>query len=193
ALNVVDPDEGHTGGEAQAFGVGEPDQQRPDQPGSHGDGDGRKVLQAGGGAKQGFANHRHDGAQVLARGQLRDHSAVLAVHRDLRGHHAREHGVAAPHHGGGGFIAGGFDAENTHYSYLSAGSVDSRMRRSMETLTGPLPRRTPKFSRPDAFQTQRSAERCSSSRSGRAGCPGSRVSSEKEVVLTMMVNSSFRS
>jgi hypothetical protein len=51
---------------------------------------------------------------MLARGQFRDHAAVLAVQVDLTGDDAGEHGVARGHHGGGGFIAGGFDAENTH-------------------------------------------------------------------------------
>ena len=142
-FDVVDADEGHAGGEGQALGVGEPDEQRADEPRTHGDGDGRKVLQAGVGAEQGFAHHRNDGAKVFARGELRDYAAVLAMHGDLRGHYARKHGIAAGHDGGGGFIAGGFDAENTHSSYLSAGSWDSRMRRSMGTLTGLAPRRAP--------------------------------------------------
>ena len=143
AFDVVDADEGHAGGEAQALGIGEPDEQRADESGSDGDGDGREVVQAGGGAVQGFADDGNDGAQVLARGEFGDHAAILPVHGDLRGHDAGKHGVAAGHDGGGGFIAGGFDAENAHYSYLSAGSWDSRMRRSMGTLTGRGPRRTP--------------------------------------------------
>ena len=143
AFNVVDPDERHAGGEAQALGIGQPDQQRPDQARTHGDGDGRKVFQTGAGAQQGFANHRNDGAQMLPRSQFGNHAAVLAVHGDLRSHHAGKHGIAARHHGGGSLIAGGFDAQDTHYTYLSAGSGDSRMRRSMGTLTGREPRRAP--------------------------------------------------
>ena len=52
---------------------------------------------------------------------------------DLRRDDGGEDGLAVFDHGGGGFIAGGFDAENAHYSYLSAGSCDSRIRRSMGT------------------------------------------------------------
>ena len=125
-LNMVDSDEGHAAGEAQRLGIGQPDEQGADEARPHGDGDGREVLEAGGRAKQGFAHDGNDGAQVLARCQFGDHTAVLAVRRDLRGHDAGQHGVSARYHKSSFFIARGFDAEDTHSSYLSAGSSDSR-------------------------------------------------------------------
>ena len=85
ALNVVDADEGHARGEAQALGVGQADQQRADEPGptvtAMAERSSRRVPER----CERFPDHGHDGAQVFARGQFGDHAAVLAVHRDLRG------------------------------------------------------------------------------------------------------------
>ena len=57
------------------------------------------------------ADDGHDGAQMLARGQLGNHAAVFSM-RDLGGDHGREDGDAILHHCRGGFIARCFDAEN---------------------------------------------------------------------------------
>ena len=125
-FDVIDTDEGHSGGKAQTFGVGESDEQGANESGSNSDCDGGETFEAGIGALQGLANDGNDGAEVFARGEFGDDSAVSAVGGDLRGDDAGEDGIAAGgvaslNDGRGGFIAGGFDAENTHYFYLSAG------------------------------------------------------------------------
>ena len=66
-----------------------------------------------------LACHRDDRAQMLARGQFRHHAAILAVNGHLRCDHGGEDGLAIFDHGGGGFVAGRFDGQNAHYSYLS--------------------------------------------------------------------------
>jgi hypothetical protein len=50
--------------------------------------------------------------KVLARGQLRDHAAVLAVGDHLRSHHGERTDLAVFYYGGRGFVARGFDAED---------------------------------------------------------------------------------
>ena len=92
ALDVVDADERHAGGEAQTLGIGQAHQQGADQPGPHGHGDGGEVVQPRAGALQGLPHHRHDGAQVLARGEFGHHAAVLAV----RARSARRPRATAP-------------------------------------------------------------------------------------------------
>ena len=61
---------------------------------------------------QRFAHDRDDLAQVLAGGKLGHHAAVFAVNRHLRGHDVRKDAAAVGDNRGGGFVAGGFDAEN---------------------------------------------------------------------------------
>ena len=71
-----------------------------------------------------FAHHRHDLAQMLARGQFRHHAAIFAVNLDLRRHHARKNAAAAGDNGRGGFVAGRFDAENQVFGYSHAGFLN---------------------------------------------------------------------
>jgi len=71
----------------------------------------------------GFADDRGDGAEVLAGGQLRDYAAIVGVD-ELRGDYVGEGLAAVADYGGGGLVAGAFDAEDEalgHISILVAG------------------------------------------------------------------------
>ena len=61
-----------------------------------------------------LAHYGNDSAQMLAGSKLRLFAAIPAVGRHLRRNHRRQHVDAVFHHGGGGFIARRFDAENEH-------------------------------------------------------------------------------
>ena len=114
-LDVVDGDQPHAARQAQTLCVGEPHQQRADQARSHGDRDRVEIPEPGGREFQRLADYRHNGAQMLARGQLRDHASVLAVRAHLRRYDAGKHTLPVFHHGGGSFITRGFDAQDAHY------------------------------------------------------------------------------
>ncbi len=114
AFDVVYGDERKAAGEAQRLGVGEPDQKRPHQARPHRGGDGGQIFELRTGAFQRLAHHRHDGPQMLARGQLRNDAAILAVGAHLRGDHGREYDFAIFYHGCRGLVARGFNAENAH-------------------------------------------------------------------------------
>ena len=62
------------------------------------------------GFREGFADYRDDLAEVFAGGEFGDDAAVLAVDVDLGGDDAGEDFAAVGDDGGGGFVAGGFDA-----------------------------------------------------------------------------------
>ena len=57
---------------------------------------------------------REVGAEMLARGKLRNHAAVFAVRVELRCDDRRQHTHAVFRYSGSGFITGGFDRENPH-------------------------------------------------------------------------------
>jgi hypothetical protein len=109
AFDVVDGDERQIASEAERLRIGDADQQRTDQAGAFGDGDGGEIVEIGAGLFESQAHHGHDGAQVLARGKLGNHAAVFSVRGDLRGDHRRRIGDSILHHGGRGFIARSFD------------------------------------------------------------------------------------
>ena len=60
--------------------------------------------------REGFANDGDDLAEVFAGGEFGDDAAVFAVDVDLGGDDAGEDVAAVGDDGGGGFVAGGFDA-----------------------------------------------------------------------------------
>ena len=49
-----------------------------------------------------------------AAGDFRHHAAIQGVEVNLAEHHVRHDGAAVFHHGGGGFVAGGFQGQNAH-------------------------------------------------------------------------------
>ena len=116
-LKVVDGEERFVEGEGEGFGVGNADEQGAGEAGAGGDGDGVEVLEgeAGlleGGAGDGLADDGDDVAEVLAAGKLGDDAAVEGVEVDLAGDNGREGVGAMANDGGGGLVAGGFNAED---------------------------------------------------------------------------------
>ena len=63
---------------------------------------------------EGKANGGYDGAQVFARGEFRNHSAVFRMSFHLRRDDGGEDAGAVFHHGRGGLVARGFDAQDSH-------------------------------------------------------------------------------
>src|SRR5207249_1864595 len=107
------------GGEAETLGVSEADQERPDEAGSDGDGNGGKRIEGRGGAVESFADYGNDGAQVFAGGELGDHAAVTAMDGHLAGDDGGEDGLAVFYYGGGGLVAGGFDGQDSLQAYVT--------------------------------------------------------------------------
>jgi len=123
AFEMVDGDERFVGGEGERFGEGDADEQCAGEAGAFGYSYGVEIFVGDAGAVHGFADDRGDGAQVLAGGQLGDYAAVVGVD-ELRGDHVGERFAAVADHGGGGLVAGAFDAEDEavrHTSILVAG------------------------------------------------------------------------
>ncbi len=118
AFEMVDGDQRLVEGEGQRLGVADADQQCSGEAGALGDGDGVDGFVGVLGLGQRLAHHRHDGAQMLARSQFRDDSAVRLVSRDLRGHDIRDQLLARAHHGRCGLVAGTFDAEDVGVRHL---------------------------------------------------------------------------
>ncbi len=113
-LDVIHGDQRDPTRERQRLGVGNADQQRSDQSRSFGNGDRGEIFEACRGFLEREAHRRHDGAQVLTRGKLRNHAAEAGMRRHLRGDHGGENARAVFDHGCRGLIARGFDAQNTH-------------------------------------------------------------------------------
>ena len=63
-------------------------------------------------SRDGGADDGDDGAEVLAGGELGDDAAVVGVDGDLRGDDVGEGFAAGADDGGGGLVAGAFDAED---------------------------------------------------------------------------------
>ena len=138
-LDVVHRDQRQATREAQGLGISESHQERAHQSRPHRGRDGAQVFEFRAGLLEGFPHHRHDGAQVFARRQFRNHATVLAMRAHLRSHHGGKDGLAVFHHGGRGFVAGGFDAKDAHgrlaYPFPPAlgGGADSKSFRSAST------------------------------------------------------------
>ena len=112
AFKMVDGDEGQVGGEGKRFGVGDAHQKRSGEARAAGNGDRVEIGQRDAGLAEGGADDRDDGAQMLAAGQLGDHSAIAGVSGNLRSNHGTERVGAALDDGGRGLVAGGFDTQN---------------------------------------------------------------------------------
>jgi len=130
AFEVVHGDERLVEGVGERFGVADADEQGSSEAGTGGDGDGVEVGEGGVSLTQGGADDRNDVAQVLAGGEFGDDSAIGGVDGDLRSDDARECFGSAAHDGGGGFVAGAFDAED-EAGGLSFGDHPSMVKRVM--------------------------------------------------------------
>ena len=98
--------------EGEGLGVGDADEKRSGQAGAGGDGDGVEVGERDVGLGERGADDGNDGAEMLAAGQLRHHAAVARMGGDLRGDDGGEGARAALDDGGGGFVAGAFNAKD---------------------------------------------------------------------------------
>ena len=113
-LDVVNGQQRFSPGEAIGLGGGGADQEAADEAGAVGDGD---AIELGGGVVdvrkvESFLDDGGERFKVGPGGDFRDHAAEFGVEVDLRGDDVRADLAAIFHNGGGGFIAGGFDAED---------------------------------------------------------------------------------
>ncbi len=121
-FDVVDGEEGLAEGEGEGFGIGDADEQGAGEAGAGGDGDGVEVLEGDAGAGDGLADDGDDVAEVLAAGELGDDAAIEGVEVDLAGDDGREGLRAFADDGGGGLVAGGFNAEDQAVTHTFHGT-----------------------------------------------------------------------
>ena len=115
SFQVIDGDEWDLRGGRKSFRVGDADQEGSDEAGSLRDGDGVEIGEGGGGFGGGEAWTAGTMARRCSReARFEDDTAVRGVGRHLRSDDGRENARAVYDDGGGGFIAGGFDAEDAH-------------------------------------------------------------------------------
>ncbi len=167
------------------FGDRDPNQQRPDQPRPRRHGDRADIGQRHPGIRQGAVDDRSDDLDVPSRGQFRHDPAVRRVHLDLGSHHRAADDPTALENGGGGLIAGRFDAKDQMHRSRSAvrrfhgstvrwnnGIVGPSYCRTARTA--PLPHLPPSFP-PSPRSSGRSFPGCASPSGSRwragAGCP----------------------
>src|SRR5665213_2730475 len=112
AFEMIDADQRLVEAEAKSFGIRDANEQRPGKPRAFRDGDGVEIGIGDARLQHGFADHRHDVAEMLAGGQLGDDATIVGVERHLRGDDVRQRGTACANHRGGSLVAGAFDAEN---------------------------------------------------------------------------------
>ena len=112
AFQMIDGDEGKPVGEGESLGVGDADQERADETGTFGDGDGIKIFEISARAFERGADGGHNGAEVFAGGEFRHDAAIGAMRGELGGDGGGENLSASGDDGGGRFIAGAFDTED---------------------------------------------------------------------------------
>ena len=95
-LQVVDLDEGFPQGGGEAFGETNAYEQRPQQTGPAGEGDGVDFGLVDAGLPQGSVDHGYDVLLVGARSKFGHHAAVLFVYF-LAGDDIGEHSLVAEH------------------------------------------------------------------------------------------------
>ena len=112
SLKMVHGDQRFVEREGERLGIADADQQSARQSRTLRDRDGIDGLISLSGFGQCCAHHRNDRAQVLARGQFRNHSAIRLVRRDLRSHYVRQNPLPRTDHGRARLITGALDAED---------------------------------------------------------------------------------
>jgi hypothetical protein len=111
AFQMIDGDERLAGGECERPGVGDADEEGTGEAGTFGDGDGVEIGEASVCLRECGADYGYDVAEMLAGGEFGDDAAVIGVERDLRGDYAGEDFAGSADDGGGGLVAGAFDAQ----------------------------------------------------------------------------------
>src|SRR5580658_6992666 len=109
---MVNGDQRKIGGKGERFCISDPNEQGSGQSWAAGNSDGVEVGEGDAGLGKRSADDRNDGAQMLARGQLGDDSAVAGMGGDLRSNDGGESVGAALNDGCSGLVAGGFDGED---------------------------------------------------------------------------------
>ena len=94
------------------------DEQRADQAGRVGDGDGVDVVPGAISVRQGFFDDRVNDLQMAAGGDFRDDAAVFGMDVDLGIDHIRKHAFAVFNDRRRCFIAAGLDSQNPHLLLL---------------------------------------------------------------------------
>ena len=94
------------------------DEQRTDQAGCVGDGDGVDVVPGAISVRQGFFDDRVDNFQVAAGGDFWDDAAVFSMDIDLGIDHIRKQAFAVFNDRRRCFIAAGLDSQNPHLLLL---------------------------------------------------------------------------
>ena len=112
SFEMVDGDERLVSGESEGLGVAQADQQSARESRALCDGDCVDGFVGLAGIFESLANHRHDGAEMLARSELGDNSSEGLMGGDLRVNDVGDEFFARAHDGGGGFVAGRLDAED---------------------------------------------------------------------------------
>ncbi len=102
----------------QRLGGGQPDDDAADEAGTGGRRDAVEIVELDGRRLQGARHEAIHHVNVGAGGDFRHHAPIGGVRRDLAQDLVGQDGAAAllieRHDGGGGFVAGGFEAEDTH-------------------------------------------------------------------------------
>jgi hypothetical protein len=111
ALQVVRPDEGLSGGEAQRLGHLHTHQQGANEARAGGDGDEVHIVHRLPRPREGLVEDGEHLHQVVAAGQLRHHPTPAPVDVHLGGDDIGEHAPAVLHEGGGGLITRGFESQ----------------------------------------------------------------------------------
>ena len=95
AFEMIDRDQRLVEREGQSLGIADADQQCSREAGALRDRDGVDGIVGVPGFGQRLADHRHDGAQMLARSQFGHNASIGLMGRDLRGDDIRDR-VARP-------------------------------------------------------------------------------------------------
>jgi len=112
ACEMIDGDERLVECKGQSLGITDANQECAGESGTLGDGNGINGLVGLVGLNQRLADDGYDGAQVLARSEFRNNSAIGLVGGDLREDDVGDDLFARTHHRGGGLVAGALDAED---------------------------------------------------------------------------------
>ena len=108
-LQVIDLHQRDVLGHGESLGERNAHQQRPQQTGAPGKGDGVHIVDRQAGILECGIDHGHDVLLMGPRGQFGNHTAVLHVH-GLRGDDIGEHRRTAQH-GGRGVVTGRLDTQ----------------------------------------------------------------------------------
>src|SRR5581483_9973678 len=111
-FKVIDGDERLVESKGKSLGVADADQQRAGESGTLRDRESIDGLVGSRGVGESFAHNGNDGLKVFARSELGNDSAIRLVRGDLREDDVGDDLLAGADDGGGGFVAGAFNAEN---------------------------------------------------------------------------------